>query len=214
MLGLGTLTFYARCLGMAYAALALVSVVVFGAETEVGQSDAGDDVFSGSGTWDADGATFYWDFSKADNYDYPSSATSNFDVWNIGTLAKNGGNLTISFQGQESGFGTGNLTGDYKDQMNYSTLTPGYWFNDVVTVNALGDTFSSGDVVLANTPGSGTWSAWVEDGGTSVSLRYDGSFPAGYSAVPEPSTYVMVSGLLAMPLWRILLRFRKGKKEV
>lgn len=203
---------------LACAALPFLCVFAFGTETKVGESDAGDDVFNnttdpGSNVWDSDGATFYWDFSKADNYDSPGSAETNFDVWNISSLAKNGGNLTISFQDQQSGFGTGNLTGDYEDQMKYSTLTPGYWFNDIVTISG-GNTLSAGEVVLANEPGSGTWSAWVEDGGTTVSLRYDGSFPAGYSAVPEPSTYVMVSGLLAMPLWRFFLRFRKEKKEV
>jgi hypothetical protein len=72
-----------------------------------------------------------------------------------------------------------------------------------------GDNITSGDIVLSNAPGGASnWTKYVND--NKLSLRFEGSFPAGYySAVPEPSTYIMVSGLFALPLWRAIRRFRK-----
>jgi hypothetical protein len=198
---------YLVLLGLGYACL---STSTFGTETKVGEGSTGDTDFTGSNTWDADGATFYWDFSKADNY-VDGVVTSNFDTWTINNLTKNSGKLTIHFQSQEGGFNSGNLTGDWGQedgtaQINYSTLRPGYWFNDIVVVTGSPDGISIGDIDFDNTPG-GTWSKYVSD--NKLSLRYDGSFPAGYAAAPEPSTYIMVSGLFALPLWRAFRRFRK-----
>ena len=47
----------------------------------------------------------------------------------------------------------------------------------------------------------GDWNVW-----------YDGSgdFYLQYSAVPEPSTYIMVTGLFMLPGYRWIRRFRKG----
>ena len=38
-----------------------------------------------------------------------------------------------------------------------------------------------------------------------------GSFYLQYSAVPEPSTYVMITGLLMVPGYNFIRRFRKKK---
>jgi hypothetical protein len=48
---------------------------------------------------------------------------------------------------------------------------------------------------------NGGWSTWYNG---------SGDFYLRYSAVPEPSTYVMVTGLLLLPGFRLLRRFRKG----
>ena len=47
----------------------------------------------------------------------------------------------------------------------------------------------------------GDWNVW-----------YDGSgdFYLQYLAVPEPSTYIMVTGLFILPGYRWIRRFRKG----
>ena len=39
----------------------------------------------------------------------------------------------------------------------------------------------------------------------------NGSFYLQYSAVPEPSTYVMITGLLMVPGYNFVRRFRKKK---
>ena len=39
-----------------------LSISIFGAETKVGEGSAGDTDFTGSNTWDADGATFLLGF--------------------------------------------------------------------------------------------------------------------------------------------------------
>ena len=70
----------------------------FGTETKVGEGSAGDTDFAGSNTWDSDGATFYWDFSKADKY-VGGAVPSNFDTWTITNLTKYG-TLVIRFQSQ------------------------------------------------------------------------------------------------------------------
>jgi len=204
---------------------ACLSTSTFGTETTVGGPGSyyspGDQDFTGSFTlyggyniWDGDGATFYWDFSTADNY-VNGAAYSYFDTWTIPNLSKNGGDLKIHFLTQQAGFNTGNLTGDWgqgaldaTSQIDYSTLRPGYWFNDIVVVTGGGDNITSGDIVLENAPGGAeNWTHYVND--NKLSLRFEGSWPLGYSAVPEPSTYIMVSGLFALPLWRAIRRFRK-----
>jgi autotransporter-associated beta strand protein len=50
------------------------------------------------------------------------------------------------------------------------------------------------------------------NGGWGVSYS-GGNFILGYSAVPEPSTYVMVTGLLMLPGFQFLRRFRKRKNK-
>jgi autotransporter-associated beta strand protein len=50
------------------------------------------------------------------------------------------------------------------------------------------------------------------NGGWGVSYA-GGNFILGYSAVPEPSTYVMVTGLLMLPGFQFLRRFRKRKNK-
>ena len=50
----------------------------------------------------------------------------------------------------------------------------------------------------------GEWGVWYNG---------SGDFYLRYSAVPEPSTYVMVLGMLLVPGFRFFRRFRKGIKE-
>ena len=42
--------------------------------------------------------------------------------------------------------------------------------------------------------------------------HHEGSFYLQYSAVPEPSTYMMVTGLLMLPGYNFVRRYRKKKE--
>ena len=69
--------------------------------------------------------------------------------------------------------------------------------NDYFVINA--DAFHSSNSYWGN-------------GGWGVSYS-GGNFILGYSAVPEPSTYVMVTGLLMLPGFQFLRRFRRRKNK-
>ncbi|MDE0576048.1 MAG: hypothetical protein OSB39_03810, partial [Opitutales bacterium] len=69
--------------------------------------------------------------------------------------------------------------------------------NDYFVINA--DAFSYSNSYWGN-------------GGWGVSYS-GGDFILGYSAVPEPSTYVMVTGLLMLPGFQFLRRFRRRKNK-
>jgi hypothetical protein len=197
-----------------------VCISASGAVKEVGKSDSGDDDFDntsnpGDNIWDSNGAIFYWDFSRADNLRGNSNTVHyDFDQWTITNLQRNGGSLTIHLQTPQSGFGSGNLTGDWgqedgSSQIDYPKKKPNYWFQDVVIVSS-GNSLGTVSLDADNWSNFGAEDRWhAYESGGKVTLRYEGTYPAGYSPVPEPSTYLMVSGLLVLPFWRVCRGFRK-----
>ncbi|MBU63165.1 MAG: hypothetical protein CMI26_11765 [Opitutae bacterium] len=169
----------------------LISCTSYAINTNPGGTGNGSD--TSTDDWNG-GQTYFWDFSVADNY-VASGPTinNNFDQWTITNLSNASGGLTINIRNQSSDF-----SGTNGDDEQFQ----GYWFNDVVTVNG-GDSFSASNITLSGGPGGGTWTPYV--GGNKLSIRYS----ANYTAAPEPSTYIMVSGLLGLPLWRAFRRLRK-----
>jgi len=91
------------------------------------------------------------------------------------------------------------LTGGTVDWNGASAGNGSQWtdaqINDYFVINA--DAFHSSNSYWGN-------------GGWGVSYA-GGNFVLGYSAVPEPSTYVMVTGLLMLPGFQFLRRFRRRK---
>ena len=63
------------------------------------------------------------------------------------------------------------------------------------------------DDLAYNTSNNGQYNQWGQD----WSVLYDnGDFYLQFSAAPEPSTYIMVTGLFMLPGYRLIRRFRKS----
>jgi hypothetical protein len=142
--------------------------------------------------------TYSWDFSSVAS---SKSAGTDFDTWNISGLTLNTGDTT-------------SLTINIDDIIASSTFSEtngddlqanGYLFLDVLKVSSttsgglskLDSVTFSGDHT-----GQGTWKAYYDDSGMSL------GYTANYTAAPEPSTYIMVSGLVFLPVLRYWRRFR------
>jgi len=146
-----------------------------------------------------------WDILNFSNLDFTDQGSSTFSV-NVFSVAADGtaGKVTSTTNQVHTG-------------------TNGILFMDGASHGAI-DWGSSGDYTLNN-------SGWQHasyfnvdsdpynyhngglNGGWSVWYNGSGDFYLRYSAVPEPSTYVMVLGMLLVPGFRFFRRFRKGIKE-
>ena len=91
----------------------------------------------------------------------------------------------------------------------------GYWFMDIIKVNSGGNLseIDPARVEFKTAPGNGSWTAYYGDTGLSAYYYAGGNNNPNFSAVPEPSTYFMVSGLLALPAWRACRRFRRKRTD-
>jgi hypothetical protein len=156
-----------------------------------------------------DNAVFDWEIA-----DFTGSAGTGFDVLKFGTLAFGAGAVVdvnvFSVASNGSAGGVSNLRvhsgtngilflkGDaHANITNWggTTLAPGDWrdASSHFNVDDRGYNFHNGNL-------NGGWSVWYNG---------SGDFYMRYSAVPEPSTYVMVMGLLLVPGFRFFRRFRK-----
>tara|TARA_Y100000588_G_scaffold347414_1_gene396212 strand:- start:655 stop:1254 length:600 start_codon:yes stop_codon:yes gene_type:complete len=171
------------------------STLLFGVDTNPnGTGIAHDNGSPNTDDWNG-GQTYSWDFSVADNYVASGPTINhNFDQWTITNLSNPSGGLTINIRNQSSDFSGTN--GD-DEQLQ------GYWFNDVLSVTG-GSSFSASNITLSGGPGGGSWTPYVNN--NVLDIRYT----ANYSAAPEPSTYIMVSSLLGLPIWRVWRRFRSS----
>lgn len=160
-----------------------------------------------------DGAIFDWEIN-----DFSSSAGSGWDVLRFGSLAfdsdasasglinifsvKNDGtagavsNMSVPTNGQ---LFLDSINDDHND-INWggiSGLSSGSWQQvDWMGINDNGFSYH-------NDLYGGAWNVWYNG---------SGDFYLRYSAVPEPSTYIMVTGLLMLPGMRMFRRFMKKAK--
>ena len=174
-----------------------------------------------------DNAVFDWEISDFNSGVNQDIFNDEFDILNFGTLAF-GSNAVVdinifSVDSNGAAGAVANLG------LHDHTTDDGILFLN--SVNDLHSDITWGGTALAS--GSGVWSDAssyfsVNDhaykfhngnlsGHSGWGVWYNGSgdFYLRYSVVPEPSTYVMVTGLLLLPGFRLIRRFRKsfGKSD-
>ena len=143
----------------------------------------------------ADGSD--WDVLKFDNLEF--SESDSFDI-NIYSLASNGSTGGVTVDGSNHLYSSKTGTSGFKF-MEWTTSGSG-WNNAPGSARVVnGFNINSDNWAAANNFYYGDWSVWYEGG----------SFYLQYSAVPEPSTYFMVTGLLMLPGYNFLRRIRKKK---
>ena len=160
-----------------------------------------------------DGAIFDWEIN-----DFSSSAGSGWDVLRFGSLA---------FDSDASASGLINIFSVKNDGTAGAVSNMAVPANGVLFLDSIDD--DHGDINWGGISGlsSGSWQQvdWmgINDNGFSYhndlyggawNVWYNGSgdFYLRYSAVPEPSTYIMVTGLLMLPGMRMFRRFMKKAK--
>jgi len=155
------------------------------------------------------GGVFDWEIT---DFDGNNADGSDWDVLQFDTLTLDGaGTFDINIYGVayngSIGAPSGDRLADKIDADGFKFLDgPGggiSWggfnsgnINDYFTINSSEFSHSSGHW-------DGGWSVYYETG----------DFYLSYSVVPEPSTYVMVTGLLMLPGFQFLRRFRKRKNK-
>jgi autotransporter-associated beta strand protein len=194
-----------------------------------GTASTGDDADASIGTFTAsalsllDGGVFDWEIKDFDGSGGTGSgadgdAGTNWDLLKFDNLTfVDGGNFNINVYGIKSSDGTAGAPDD-------SAL----WAKSGESFLFLSDT--SGSDITWGSSGATPWDAQTIDdyftvydadlakstnmwGGDWEVTYNSGNFYLNFSAVPEPSTYVMVTGLLMLPGFQFLRRFRKRKNK-
>jgi len=162
------------------------------------------------------GGVFDWEIT---DFDGNNADGSDWDVLQFNTLTfDSSGTFDINIYGVKSDGTAGAPSGDYGvDQKDAS----GFLFLDgpsdgAITWGGATDPGGAGGYVTdyfnINTSAFSTsTNNWYGD--WSVYYNGSGDFYLSYSVVPEPSTYVMVTGLLMLPGFQFLRRFRKRKNK-
>ena len=157
----------------------------------------------------ATGGVYDWEIS-----DFTGAAGTNWDLLKFDTLTISATSanpfvinvMSLAADGSAGAMAAGNVWQNYTSN--------GFKFMEA-TGNGSGWSGSAGLVDKFSVVDSG-WSYYNEQHQHDWDVWYDGSgaFYLQYSAVPEPSTYIMVTGLLMVPGMSYVRRFRKKKAGV
>jgi autotransporter-associated beta strand protein len=171
------------------------------------------------------GGVYDWEIANFDG----STPGSDWDVLQFDTLAfDSSGNFDINVLSLTSDDGAGSGAGAVAGTLTKKAETAGFKFLDGSGSNGTGITWGSVAISGSAPNASGTIDAGYFNlshdvfsynnsnyyGDWSVYLDYaNNDFYLQYSAVPEPSTYVMVAGLLMLPGMSYIRRLRKSGSE-
>jgi autotransporter-associated beta strand protein len=151
----------------------------------------------------ADGSD--WDVLKFDTLEFNEDSHT-FDI-NIYSLASNGSAGGVSVDSSNHLYSSKTGTSGFKFMEWTGSGTPNGttegWLGDQTAREVTAFNINSDSWAYHNNFYYGDWSVWYESG----------SFYLQYSAVPEPSTYFMVTGLLMLPGYNFLRRIRKKKSS-
>ena len=154
-----------------------------------------------------DGGVFDWEISDFSG----STAGTDWDLLNVGTFDFNPTNSTFAINilplasDGSAGETTGGIWSNKSGTNGFKFLDFNSWNNAPAQSGTLTDGFSfnSSAWLYHNNDPFADWSVYYDSGTTALYLQY--------SAVPEPSTYMMVTGLLMVPGVSYVRRLRKKK---
>jgi autotransporter-associated beta strand protein len=152
------------------------------------------------------GGVFDWqikDFNPAGG-----TAGTHWDKLSFGTLnfqaGQNFGINIIALKGASFDGTMGNVSNGGNTWNNYST-TNGFLFAAGSTINGLSDGDVSSSFTIRADDYSSSVGSWYGDWGVH---KNGGNLYLTYSAAPEPSTYIMVTGLFMLPCFRMFRKWR------
>jgi autotransporter-associated beta strand protein len=162
-----------------------------------------------------DGAIFDWEIN-----DFSSSAGTGWDVLRFGSL---------KFDSDASASGLINIFSVANDGTAGAVSNMSVPSNGLLFLDSIDDDHNDIDWGGISGVSSGSWQQvdWMAINDASYSFHNDsygsqwnvwyngsGDFYLRYSAVPEPSTYIMITGLLMLPGFRMFRKFfKKAKPE-
>jgi hypothetical protein len=117
-------------------------------------------------------------------------------------------NLVSIWNKSRQGAGSGSTNGFKFLAGNSGTINWGGWATDGSNINDYFDIRY--DDLAWNTSNNGQYNQWGQDWDVIYS---GGDFYLQFSAAPEPSTYIMVTGLFMLPGYRFIRRIRKKGKS-
>lgn len=172
------------------------------------------------------GGVYDWEFQDFDgttggtDYDVMNftnltfgSSSDRFTINIMGIQSSDGAagapdNLTNIWGKSRQGAGSGSTNGFKFLSGNSGTINWGGWANDGSDINDYFDIRF--DDLAYNISNNGQYNQWGQDWSV---LYSGGDFYLQFSAAPEPSTYIMVTGLFMLPGYRWIRRFRKKIKS-